>query len=124
MYFSEEKKPCIDDQTFHDLQNIHKYVAENKENSIIIARHGLEFWTAWALKVKVVQDRAMDKIELGKYSNVIFLQQKKEDKQGGRRPLHKPGIGMRGPLPMDRPVPENFKLIYSSSYFSAFKKQN
>ena len=126
MYFSEEKKPCIDNQAFHDLQNINKYVAVNKENSIIIARHGLEFWTAWALNVKVGQDRVMDKIGLDKYRNVIFLQQKNEDDQGpfGRRPLRKPGIGMNGPPPVGRPAPENFKLIYSSSYFNAYKKLN
>jgi hypothetical protein len=126
MYFSEEKKPCIDDQTFHDLQNINKYVAENKENSIIIARHGLEFWTAWALNVRVVQDRAMDKIELHKYRNVIFLQQKNEDGQGpfGRRPLRQSGEGMSGPPPIGHPVPENFKLIYSSSYVNAYQKLN
>jgi hypothetical protein len=130
MYFSEEKKPCIDDQTFHDLQNINKYVAENKENSIIIARHGLEFWTAWTLNVRVGQDRAMDKIGLEKYRNVIFLQQKNEDGQGsfGSRLLRKPRIRMSGrpPLepPMVRPVPENFKLIYSSSYFNAYQKLN
>jgi len=124
MYFSEEKKPCIDDQTFHDFQNINKYIAENKENSIIIARHGLEFWIAWALNVSVVQDRAMDKIELDKFRNVIFLQQKNQDKQGpfSRRPLHKPGIGMSGPPPMGRPVPENFKLIYSSACLNAYQK--
>ena len=126
MYFSEEKKPCIDDQTFHDLQNINKYVAENRENSIIIARHGLEFWTAWALNVRVVQDRSMDKIDLNKYRNVIFLQPKNEDGQGPfvRRPLRKPGIGMSGPRPIGHPVPENFKLIYSSSYFNAYQKLN
>jgi hypothetical protein len=126
MYFSEVKKPCIEDQTFHELKNINKYVAENKENSIIIARHGLEFWTAWALNVKVVQDRAMDKIGLDKYRNIIFLEQKNEDGQGpfGIRPLRKPRIGMSGPPPMGRPVPENFKLIYSSSYLNAYQKLN
>jgi hypothetical protein len=130
MYFSEEKKPCIDDQTFHDLQNINKYVAENKENSIIIARHGLEFWTGWALNVSVRQDRAMDKIGMDKYRNIIFLQQKNENGQGpfGSRPLRKPGIGMSGPPPMEprmgHPVPENFKLIYSSSYLNAYQKLN
>ncbi len=134
MYFSEEKKPCIDDETFQDLQNTRKYLPENKENSIIIARHGLEFWTAWALNVKVVQDRAMDKIGLDKYRNIIFLEQKNEERQGpiGNRPLRKPGIGMGGHPPMEpgmdprmsRPVPENFKLIYSSSYFNAYQKLN
>jgi len=127
MYFSEEKKSCINDETFQDLQNIKKYLPENKENSIIIARHGLEFWTAWALNVRVGQDRAMDKIGLDKYRNVIFMEQKIEDGQGpfGRRPLRKPGIGRSGPPPMDprmvRPVPENFKLIYSSSYLNAYQ---
>jgi hypothetical protein len=130
MYFSEEKKPCINDQAFDDLQNINKYVAGNKENSIIIARHGLEFWTAWALNVRVVQDRSMDKIGLEKYSNVIFLEQKNEVGQGpsGRKPLRKPEIGMSGLPPLGpetvRSVPQNFKLIYSSSYFNAYQKLN
>lgn len=134
IYFSEEKKPCIDDLAFRDLQNIEKYLPENKENSIIIARHGLEFWTAWALNVRVGQDRATDKIGLDKYSNVIFLQQKSEERQGplGRRPLQKPGIGRGGQRPMGpgkgpemgRPVPENLKLVYSSSYFNVYQKNN
>jgi len=134
MYFSEEKKSCINNETFQDLQNIKKYLPENKENSIIIARHGLEFWTAWALNVKVVQDRAMEKIELDKYSNVIFLQQKNEDRQGrfGKGLLQKPGIRKGGHPPMEpgmgspmgRPVPENFKLIYSSSNLNAYQKLN
>jgi hypothetical protein len=134
MYFSEEKKPCIDDQTFRDLQNIEKYLPENKESSIVIARHGLEFWTAWALNVRVGQDRAMDKIGLDKYKNVILLQQKNEERQGtfGGKLLHKSGKGMAGHPPigpgmgprMGRPVPENFKLIYSSSNLNAYQKVN
>jgi hypothetical protein len=128
MYFSEEKKPCITDQTFHDIQNIRKLLPENKENTIVIASHGMEFWTAWALNVRVGQDRAMEKIGLDQYSNVILLQQKGEDGQGpmGRRPLKKPGFGMGRPPQMGpgmgRPVPENFKLIYSSSNLNAYQK--
>ena len=94
----------------------------------------MEFWTAWALNVKVGQDRAMDKIGLDKYINVILLQQKNEEKQGppGGKPLHKTGKGMAGHPPMGpgmgprmgRPVPENFKLIYSSSNLNAYQKLN
>ena len=97
----------------------------------------MEFWTAWALNVRVGQDRAMDKIGLDKYSTVILLQQKGEDGQGpmGRRPP-KPGFGMGRPPQMGpgkgspkdprmgRPVPENFKLIYSSSNLNAYQKMN
>jgi hypothetical protein len=130
MYFSEEKKSCITDETFQNLQNIRKYLPESKENSIIIAGHGLEFWTAWALNVRVGQDRAMEKIGLDKYRNIIFLEQKNEDGQGPfvRRPLRKPGNGRSEPPPMElrmgRPVPENFKLIYSSSNLNAYQKLN
>jgi hypothetical protein len=162
MYFSEEKRPCIDDLAFQDLQNINKYLPENKENSIVIASHGLEFWTAWALNVKVGQDRATEKIGLDKYRNVIFLRQKgglRTESFGGR-PSRKPGTGMGGHPPLestigsingsttgppkgpangsttdlprgsgmdprkDRPVPEDFKLVYCSSYFNAYQKIN
>lgn len=128
--FTEEKRPCIDDQAFQDLQNIKKYIVEDKENTIIIAQHGIEFWTAWTLNVKVGNDRSMDKLGLEKYKNIIFLQQKSEHKQEpfGRRSLRKPGSGDGGPPPMgpsmDRPVPENFNLIYSSTYFNAYQKLN
>ena len=134
MYFSEEKKPCITDQTFQDLQNIKQYLPENKENSIAIARHGLEFWTAWALKIKVGNDKALDKIGLEKYRIVIFLQQKNEERQRsfGGRPLRKEGIGKKGHPAMGQgteprmgqPVPENSKQIYSSSNLNAYLKCN
>ncbi len=122
--FSEEKRPCIDDQAFQDLQNIKKYIFEDKKNTIIIARHGIEFWTAWTLNVKVGNDRSIDKLGLEKYKNIIFLQQKNEERQGpsGRSPLRKPGPGEGGPPPMGPPVPENFNLIYNSSYFNAYQK--
>lgn len=119
-----------------DLQNIKKYLPENRENSIVIAAHGLEFWTAWALNVKVVQDRAMDKIGLDRYNNVLFLKQQNEVRQDplGRRPVKKPGFGKGRPPqmepgkgtfndpPMSRPIPENFKLVYSSAYFKVYQK--
>ena len=132
MYFSEEKKPCITNQTFQELQNIKKFLPENRENTIVIASHGMEFWTAWALNVRVGQDRAMDKIGLENYSSVILLQQKNEERQGplGGKATHKSRIGMAGHPPMGsgmdprmgRPVTVNFKLMYSSSNLNAYQK--
>ena len=127
MYFGEAKRPVIDDKEFRDLQKISTYLPDNKESTIVIARHGLEFWTAWALNVKVGNDKSIDLNDLGKYKNIIILQQKKES--GQRPPVNKPFPGHRfskdgkapmGP-PMERPIPENFKPIYSSPYFSAFQ---
>jgi hypothetical protein len=130
-YFGEAKRPVIDDQEFRDLQKISTYLPVNKDSTIVIARHGLEFWTAWALNVKVGNDRSIDLNDLGKYKNIIILQQKKES--GQRPPVNKPFPGHRfskdgkapmGPpmgQPMERPIPKNFKPIFSSPYFSAFQ---
>ena len=145
LYFSEEKKPCIDDLAFRDLQNIDKYLINNRSNTIIIARHGLEFWTAWTLNVKVGQDRNIDITRLDKYTNIIILQQKNETLVGPMGNHHLPGAGHdnarnhpsgspprmhpptgapMGPpdeIPMGPPLPENFKLLYSSPYFNAYQ---
>ena len=142
MYFGEAKKPVIDDQEFRDLQKISTYLPDNKESTIVIARHGLEFWTAWALNVKVGNDKSIDLYDLDKYKNIIILQQKNESRQ--RPPVNKPFPGHRfskdgkapmGPpmgmlmgmpmgMPMERPIPENFKPIYYSPYFNAYQKDN
>jgi hypothetical protein len=131
MYFGEAKKPVIDDQEFRDLQNLKSHLPVNRDSTIIITRHGLEFWTAWALNVKVGNDKSIDLNDLGKYRNIIILQQKKES--GLRPPVNKPfpahrfskdGKAPLGPPmgpPMERPMPENFKPIFSSPYFSAFQ---
>jgi hypothetical protein len=140
---SEGKQPCIDEVAYQDLQNLKKYLPDNKENSIIITEHGLEFWTAWALNVKVGQERAMNKINWDKYRNITILRQK--NKVGRRGPGIRPMPGQRfkkgehppiGPSmepptgvpsgqpnepPMGPPLPENFKLVYSSPYFNAYQ---
>jgi len=154
IYFSEAKKPVITDQEFHDLQNINAFLPDNKERTIIIARHGLEFWTAWALNVKVANDRAMNQLAVDKYNYMIILQQKHglDEMPPGNRPPSQPslaGVGlppMRPPMrqpggslsgqpgglpgggpdrpPMGPHLPENLKLVYSSPYFNAYKKPN
>ena len=134
LYFNEEKKPCIDQLAYRDLQNIGAHIPTDRAETIILARHGLEFWTAWNLNMKVANDRSTDKLGLEKYKHIIFLQQKNEERHGpmGRRPMHKPEDGDGGHPPMDpgmdspfgRPIPGNSKLIYSSPYFNAYQKLN
>jgi len=107
----EGKKPVIDNFAFQDLQNIKQYISGNKDSTIIITEHGIEFWTAWALNVKVGNDRGIDKINLDNYKNILFLQPKQEfDKRHQeKKPFHKP------------PIPKNSQLVYSSLYFNAYQ---
>ena len=126
IYFHEEKKPCIDELAYRDLQNIKPLIPEERAGAIIIARHGIEFWTAWNLNMKVGNDRSIDKLGLEKYKNIIYLQQKNEERQGqlGRRRIQKPTIGEGGHPPLRPLIPENFKLVYSSPYFNAYQNLN
>lgn len=85
----------------------------NDNETIIIARHGLEWWTAWALHTKVGQDKAIDSVFFENYKNVIFITQISgfsKDRQ--RTPFHEPS------------VPENSEIIFSSEYFELFKLNN
>ena len=130
IYLKEGKKPCIDELAYLDLRNLKSHIPATRENTIVIARHGIEFWTAWNLNVKVGNDRSMDKLELDKYKNIIFLQYKNEERHGppGNGSLRTPQF-FTGKDSTDRPprgaqVPQDFKLIYSSPYFNAYQNLN
>jgi len=106
------KETVISKNAYEDLKKLHTIIT-NDNQTIIIARHGLEWWTAWALNTKVGQDKAIDKSFFEKYKNVIFINQINgfnTDRQ--RTPFHEPY------------VPENSKMIFSSGYFNAYKLNN
>lgn len=113
MYFSQKRQPSIDMFAYKDLQNFQKYIPKNTDSTIIIARHGLEFWTAWALNIKVGNERTLDKLALDKYESVIFLFEKNSFE---RKPMG------NHPFPKSR-IPKECKLIYSSHYFNAYEKK-
>jgi len=109
-FAGKRKEPVITQDAFKEIQNISRTIDFDKDRTVIIARHGLEWWTAWALKTKIGQDKAIDKTLFEKYQNVIFINQLKGFiKERQNRPFHEPI------------VPPNTKLIYSSDYFKVFK---
>lgn len=103
------KETVIDARAYENLQEL-KPLIESGNETIIIARHGLEWWTAWALQVKVGQDKAIDDAFFEKYKNVIFINQMNGFSNTRQRsPFHEPA------------VPKNTEMIFSSPYFQAFK---
>jgi hypothetical protein len=68
----KEKQPTITYQAYLDLNKIKPLT--DKENSIIIARHGLEWWTAWAIDYKIGQEKAL-KTDMKKYKYIYVLKQ-------------------------------------------------
>jgi hypothetical protein len=118
VYFNQKHEPAIEMAAYHDLQNLNKSIIKDKDSSIVIARHGIEFWTAFALGIKVANDRAINSIEQKNYKQIIFLNVKEERK---RRPNHHKPIGEpnRGPMRQNQG-----KLIYHSKYLDAFELKN
>ncbi|MFM7293491.1 MAG: hypothetical protein ACKO1K_01550, partial [Burkholderiales bacterium] len=107
--FGHPKEAVINKEAYEDLKKLNS-VIKNDNQTIVIARHGLEWWTAWALKTKVGQDKAMEGDFYAKYRNIILLNQISgfsSDEQ--RTPFHEPIVS------------ENSQMIYSSKYFKAFK---
>lgn len=87
-----------------------KPLVRDEEKSIVIARHGLEWWTAWALGTKVGQEKAIDEKFSEKYEEAFFIIQ--VDDQGSR--------DVRTPL-SDPTVPKGAELLYSSEVFEVFR---
>ncbi len=101
------KPPIISQQAFQDLANIEEYITEPR-NTLIIARHGLEWWTAWQLHVKVAQDIAVNRETFQNYQNIFSLIQLKGQNQihpFQKNPFHEPFY------------PKERKPVYRSLYF-------
>ena len=99
----------LDKGAYENLKEL-TTIIKNDNETIIIARHGLEWWAAWVLKTKVGQDKSIDKAFFEKYRNIIFLTQINgfgNDRQ--RTPFHEPI------------APPNSEVIFSSEYFKAYK---
>lgn len=102
------KETVIDENAYADLKKLQTVVTNNHE-TLIISRHGLEWWTAWLLKTKVGQDKAIDESTIEKYKTIIVLNQINGfSSERERSPFHEPF------------VPDNAIEIYSSEYFKAF----
>ena len=105
------KPPSITQEAFQDLKNLENYISE-PDKTLIIARHGLEWWTAWQLNTKVGQDKTVNKKTTLKYEKVIYLVQLtgiNSMHPGQKSPFHEPYF------------PTNREPIYVSNYFKAIE---
>ncbi|MFP4845896.1 hypothetical protein [Winogradskyella sp. PE311] len=109
------KKAVISEAAYKDLANISRII-ENPNNTLIFAKHGLDWWMIWQLDVKMAQSHLeIDEATIDKYDEILILHQKK-----GRNRLYP------GPYsPFVKPsVPIDSNQVYSSEYFEVFKFSN
>lgn len=106
----EFNKPAITQEAYDDLFYL-KDKINNPDNTLIIARHGLEWWVAWTIQTKIAQDKAIGQTIFDKYNTIIVLNQKKGINQlpGKNNIFHEPLI------------PPINRVIYNSDYLIAYE---
>jgi hypothetical protein len=68
------KQPSITREAYEDLLNLKIHITDPGE-TLIIARHGLEWWTAWQLGTKIGQEKSLDDDAFDKYKLIVNLVQ-------------------------------------------------
>lgn len=110
----QPKPLAITEESYADMKRLGSRISD-PANTLIFARHGLEWWVAWELRVKIasayleVDDQMMDK-----YNQIYFLVQKKGEN------LIYPG---KTSIFIQPVVPDNSELVYDSEYFEMFAFQ-
>ncbi len=99
----------ITDEAYQDLFKLKSVIAD-PERTLIITRHGLEWWTAWALEVDVSQEWGIKEEMLKKYDVVYYLRQ--ESGQGNFGPF-----GPGGPSFPEVVIPPEAKIVYQDEFY-------
>lgn len=85
--------PIITEEAQAELKELAACVEEPAQ-TLVVARHGLEWWTAWTLHTHIAQAQALTPEDWQRYKYVWFL----EEKRGGMgMNMGPPGMMMGGP---------------------------
>jgi hypothetical protein len=104
--------PSIPPESVRELESLRGLVPD-PGGTLVIARHGLEWWAAWVLRVKVAQEYDLDLLVWDEYAQVFMLRQR----TSGRPPLPggPKGTGAR-PFPEVR-LPEDAEIVHDGPFF-------
>lgn len=83
-------------------------------STLLVARHGLEWWASYVLKTNVILEKVLLRIYWERFDNMLFLVQKKEKAPFG--PAGVFGLPFREPA-----IPDGSKLIFTGEYFDLYK---
>jgi hypothetical protein len=107
----EGPRPIITAEALKELQSLVPDVQAPRA-TLIVTRHGLEWWTAWTLHTHIAQERALTPQDWHHYQHVWFLQQ-----QGGRG--RGPGSGSMGPpRPPESSMPSTALILHQGAHFT------
>ncbi|MEK7397642.1 MAG: glycosyltransferase family 39 protein [Candidatus Poribacteria bacterium] len=111
--FVAERPSSISEESYLELNQI-RQVIDKPDNTLIVARHGLEWWVAWILRTRVAQDKSISPDTWAHYDTILFIEQ-----LAGSF-----GFGPSGPFGDPFPevkIPPDAKIIYEGQYFRLAK---
>ncbi len=100
--------PEIDEDTERDIIAIDECLGSS--HTLLVARHGLEWWTAWVTHRPVAQQIGLETSDWNEYDRVVYLKENRVDSDGPT------GTGTGG-----MSVPENVMEIYEGSRLIALE---
>jgi hypothetical protein len=141
--------PIISEAAHRELQSLAPKITK-PQRTLVVTRHGVEWWTAWTLHTRVAQSRALRTEDWQKYDAVLFLQGKERGPgfgppgrgmmgRGQRPPFGFPGdaaragfppfgkgprgfMGPGGPPPMmEAEIPDDAEVLHDGRFFKLAK---
>ena len=136
-------RPAITPEAAQELRTLSRCVSQ-PGRTLVVARHGLEWWTAWTLHTHVAQARALRAEDWSKYAEVLFLEEKGAGGRdrggpggfappGGRGGRERPPPGFGGPSRaggpsgfggpggappmMEAEIPQSAEVLHNGTYF-------
>ena len=127
-----EMKRVFSDQEYSDFKELASHV-EVPNNSVIVARHGVEYLSAWEFATDVVLETYYESADVSSYNSVYYIQELGKTAPGmgggGSKP-EKPALGIgssdkggKADIPPNLPnkIEITGETIYSNSSFALVK---
>ncbi len=129
-----EMKRVFSDQEYSDFKELATHI-EISNNSVIVARHGVEYLSAWEFGTDVVLETYYESADVSSYDSVYYIQElsKTAPGNGGGGNGQKPAQSPNGKRPPEKGAKEDIstdlpktveitgETIYSNSSFALVK---
>jgi len=139
LHASQGGRPVITTQAADELRSMSSTISA-PEKTLIVARHGLEWWTAWYLHTHIAHENVVTAADWKNFDNVYFLHQKAGMQMPGGPVPGMPGQtdrrirqdapprfaragfpprGFGGPGPMGEPmIPDDADITHDGEFFT------
>lgn len=101
----------ISEASYKELQQLRSVIAQPEE-TLVLARHGLEWWAAWVLETDVGQEHAFKPSTWDQYDEILYLEQ-----IAGSTGFGPGGGGPFGPPFPEVKIPPDAEILFEGQYF-------